>query len=302
VEVRKAVLKGRGAAFNHDRFVAGQTDPQTVIDSVSTVPMMGRKRLVEVNEAHRWSADQLAELIPALDRFPDHACLLIVADKLDGRGKAIRKMGRMGVALKLDSPDKREIADFLRKEAKKRSIRLEPAASAMLVELVGRDLGAIVASLEKAVLYAGEAEALTADHVKAVVPDLRQVIIFELTDAVSAGEMEKALDALRRLIAEKEPPQRILVMLGRQIRIMWMIVEALRAGVAPNALGSQLGLHPFVAKKLATHARRSSALALRHGHQAICQADQSLKGSKVPADVVLERLVTDLCSIPRPRR
>jgi DNA polymerase-3 subunit delta len=300
--VRAAVLQGKGAAFNHDRFAAASTDPATVVDAVSTVPMMGKKRLVEVNDIHLWKADQLSALTPLLDKIPDHACLLLTGDTLDGRTKVVRDMGRRGVVLKLEAPSKRELGTFIDQKAKAKGVRLEPAASAMLVEMVGKDLGALLSSLEKAALYAGEKKTLTASHVRAVVPDLRAVIIFDLTDAVSAGHTEKALDSLRRLLAEKEPPQRILVMLGRQVRLLWMIIESLRAGVSPRELGAHLHLHPFVAKKLAGHSRSASARALRAGHGAICQADRALKGSKVPADVVLERLIIDLCAAARARR
>mgnify|MGYP006290099021 FL=1 len=292
--VRGKVLSARGSAFNHDRFMATATDPDVVFDAVQTIPMMGGRRLVEVEDLHKWKSDQIKGLERVVDALSEHSCLLLVGDNLDGRLKVFQKIKKKGVLLKLEPPDKRALHGFVESEAKRLKRALAPSASAMLVELVGNDLGALSSSLEKASLYAGEETTLQEEHIRAVVPDLRQVIIFELTDAVGAGRKEVALDALRRLLQEREPPARILVMLGRQVRLLWMALEALRKGTPLSGLGAELKIHPFVAKKLGGQARRCTARGLRRAHQAVRTADMDLKYSKAPPQALLERLILQL--------
>lgn len=297
--VRKKVLSGRASAFNHDRFVATETNADVVFDAVQTMPMMGGRRLVEVEDLHRWKTDDLKGLERIIDKLSEHACLLLVADNLDGRLKVFKKINKKGVLLKLEAPGKRDLHDFVESEAGRLGRRLSPAASAMLVEMVGRDLGLLASSIEKAALYAGEEKKLEENHIRAVVPDLRQVIIFELTDAFGAGKKETALDALRRLLREGESPQLVLVMLGRQVRLLWMALDAMRKGVNFAGLAGELGVHPFVAKKLGSQARGCTARGLRRAHRAVCQTDRNLKFSKVPPEVTLERLLMDITTTIR---
>jgi len=293
--IRKAVLPAKTASLNHDRLNAVTHEPQQVIDCLATMPMAGKQRLVEVADIDRWNAKQMAELMPVLDAFPPSACLLLVADKLDGRLKAVKSMAKLGVVLKLDEPSMREMAPLLERLATAKGLRLEGAATAMLLELVGRNIGSAVAALDNASLYVGDRKTIAVDDVKAVVPDVRQAIIFELTDAVGAADLDTAFDALKRLGMDRNEAPRVLAMLVRQVRLLWMARSALDAGVSPQALANELDVHPFVAKKLAVQARNYEAAALHTAHKAAVTADLALKGSRQTPRFVLERLVLDLC-------
>ncbi|MCD6499709.1 MAG: DNA polymerase III subunit delta [Deltaproteobacteria bacterium] len=293
--IRQAVLPGKTASLNHDRLSAVSHEPQQVIDCLATMPMLGKRRLVEVADADRWNAKQMAELIPVLDAFPPSACLLLLADKLDGRLKAVKRMAKLGVVLKLEEPSIREMAPLLERLTTAKGLRLEGSATAMLLELVGRNIGSAVAALDNASLYVGERKTITVDDVKAVVPDVRQAIIFELTDAVGAADIDAAFDALRRLGVDRNEAPRVLAMLVRQVRLLWMARSALDGGISPQALANELDVHPFVARQLASQVRNYEAASLQAAHKAAVTADLALKGSRQAPRFVLERLVLDLC-------
>jgi len=91
----------------------------------------------------------------------------------------------------------------------------------------------------------------------------------------------------------------VLVMLGRQVRLLWMALEAMRKGVNFSGLAGELGVHPFVAKKLGSQTRGCTARGLRRAHRAVCHTDRNLKFSKVPPEVVLERLLMDITTTIR---
>ena len=55
-ELRAASLGSGIAAFNEDKFTAGETDVDTVLSAVRTVPMMAPRRFVLVRSAERWDA------------------------------------------------------------------------------------------------------------------------------------------------------------------------------------------------------------------------------------------------------
>lgn len=294
--VRKAVLSGRTASLNHDRFLADGTEPAVVADSLRTVPMMAPYRLAEAGNAEKWSAQQLSQLEPLLDDFPPHGCLLLTAENLDGRLRVIRQMASAGIVLKLETPDRRQLSGFLRRAAAGLGVELSPSAAGALMELVGRDLGGLVGALEKASLYAGGRGKIREDHVQAVVADTRQAIIFELTDALGSRELDRAVEALRRLMADREPAQRVLVMMARQVRLLWLARQALDRGVGAGQLASHLELHRFVAQKLAAQVPNYTPAELRAAHRAVARADRTLKRSRLDPQLVLEELLLKVCA------
>src|SRR5580698_7779554 len=56
VEIRAAALGGGIAAFNEDKFQAGEVDVDKVIGAARTVPMMAPKRFVLVRGVERWDS------------------------------------------------------------------------------------------------------------------------------------------------------------------------------------------------------------------------------------------------------
>src|SRR6185436_10037924 len=100
----KAALSGGLAEFNIDKFTAGEVDVEKILGATRTVPMMAKKRVVIIRGLERWDAsaasssddDGVAAKIPPLDRLAEYAkkaidstCLLLVAQKLDGRRKIV---------------------------------------------------------------------------------------------------------------------------------------------------------------------------------------------------------------------
>jgi DNA polymerase-3 subunit delta len=98
-EIRTAALGGGVAAFNEDKFTAGEVDVDKVLSAVRTVPMMAPKRFVLVRGVERWDSaggageeGETASKVSPLDKLAayaaeaiDSTCLVLVAEKLDGR-------------------------------------------------------------------------------------------------------------------------------------------------------------------------------------------------------------------------
>src|SRR3954447_12096416 len=97
--IMKAALAGGLAEVNTDKYTAGEADVDKILGATRTVPMMAKKRLVLVRSLERWdgsseSTSDDAKAMSPLDRSAeyakdptDSACLVPVAQKLDGRRK-----------------------------------------------------------------------------------------------------------------------------------------------------------------------------------------------------------------------
>lgn len=293
--VRKVALAGGLREFNHD-VLSPKEGTAGVLQAVRTVPMMGDRRLVEVQEAEGFKAQELEKLIPYLESPVDSAVLLFVAGgKVDTRYKFFRALDGRGYLFRFDVIKGALLRRFLESEARRQGATLAPRVAEQLMDLVGNDLLALAGAVEKLTLFVGEGGMVQAEHVEEVVSRTRQAVIFELTDSVGAGDAATALGSLQSLLHGGEPEVRILFMIARQVRMIWLARTALDEGASPGSLPGVLGVPPFVARKVADQARRFSRERIQRVHGELYRADRQLKSVRLSRSLVLERLVLGLC-------
>jgi len=131
--------------------------------------------------------------------------------------------------------------------------------------------------------------------VEACVTRIRVDSIWALVDAVGLRDRKKALLAAMSLLADREPPLKILAMLARQLRMVGKMRDGLAQGLAPEAAAKAAGAPPFKARELTESARRFRLTDLSRAFAVIAETDLLLKGSKQPGDVVLEHAIMRLC-------
>jgi DNA polymerase-3 subunit delta len=297
VRALKKAAVGEGiAGFNDDMFQGQGLTAQRVVNAARTVPMLSERRFVLVRGVDAMAGDEQDALVDFVRSPSDHACVVLVADKLDGRsklGKAAREAHVYHEAEPIRAADVPEIA---KREAQALGHALDPAAASALADALGPDLAALTDALERLSLYVGPGETIREEHVTACVAHVRTESIWALVDAVGARNAKVALAAAASLLADREPPLRILALVARQLRTLARIRTGLVAGLRAQEAAQRAGAPPFKARDLAQLASRFDAPALARAFAIVAQADLDLKGSRVPAPRVLERALLSLCS------
>lgn len=295
--IKSALLQPATREFNYDVLHAKEAGVPKILACVRTVPMMAKRRLVLVRDADELSADELAGLLRYVEApFPE-ACLCFIAEKADLRLKFFTAFKKHGLLLKLDPLTDRQLPGFVEAEAKRLKVTLQPGAAARIAEEIGADLGQLVDALERLACYVAAGAPIRIADVEEVVATTRQHSVFELIDAVGAGDKSAALSLLAGMMALREPALRLLAMLARHIRQLWQTRDLLSQGrPGVGEVASALGVLPFVATKLMDQARRLSPLRVASMHEAIYQVDRALKISKIDDERLMEQLVLQLCT------
>jgi DNA polymerase III subunit delta len=294
VALRKVILSGGIAGFNEDVFEGKGCTAARIVDAARTLPMLASRRMVLVREADAMAAAELDRLADYLDNPSPSSCLVLLADKLDGRTKFARRASKLGIVVDASPLRIGDMRGFLQAEAQRRGARLAPDAASALLDALGNDLPGIDDALERLTLYAGAGASVTLDHVTACVTRVRVDSIWSLVDAVGLRDRRAALRSAASLLADREPPLRILAMLARQLRMIGRMQAALASGAAPPDAAKLAGAPPFKARELATAARRFEPRLLARAFSVLAQTDVALKGSKRPGDSVLQGALLEL--------
>jgi DNA polymerase III subunit delta len=204
--------------------------------------------------------------------------------------------------------DEADAVRWLQATAENRGTKFDGDAARELADALGADMMLISSELEKLLLYASDRRRITLGDVETMVLAAKQRSLYELTDAISARDKPRALALLHGLLNASDGGEDSaighLYMLARTFRQMIVILEKnVRDSRAIwQALWQGFRMPPFAAEDLIRQARRySSRRELTQKLRLIAQADLELRSSPPDKRLVLERLVIDLASEPRPR-
>lgn len=304
VALRKAALGSGVAAFNEDRFTAGEGDVARVLSAVRTVPMMAPKRYVLVSMIERWEGSEGGE--SPLDRLAEYAadpiaetCLVLSGGKIDGRRKLATVAKKQGFAVECNELDRRELPGWISGRAKALGHAIDHEMADLLAELAGSDLGSVNDAIERLSLYVGEGAAITEDAVSECVVRVRAADTWAVVEAVRKRDLA---GALRTLSEAYDPRDRGLPLLGA---LAWSIRQLARyqaevaGGVSGDEAARRAGVfQPYRARELGKLASTVPSRDVERWLLVLAETDLALKGSRRPPDAVLEEMMTRLCQKP----
>ena len=273
--LRDAAVPEAVRAFNYDVVDGKGGSAARVVAAAQTVPMMSARRMVLVREVGAMAAAELAGLLPYLDDPSPSTVLVATASKIDKRLKFFATAGKKKYIHELKPP--RDVAGWVAKEATRRKVNIQRPAIARLVEVVGADLSRLSLSLEQLSLYAG-GRTIESDDVDDLVAETRERSVFELSDAIGAGDRHRALAAVAALSDQRQSAIGVVAMLARYMRQLALYRAGSRDGMGGGELARVLGVPPFVVDKLGRQARRYSDASLDRAIAALSETDRALKG------------------------
>lgn len=296
--------------FNLERIDGEEVRLSEILVLARSLPFMAKRRVVVVREPGFFAAGArkkgliTAEEEQALLDFcaaPNPDSLLIFRYTTEDAPAAfLKKLIAACDATQCQQPKGRDVAPWLRAEAKKIGKSFTPQALAMLEELAPQDGTLLLASeLEKLRLYLADRDdaLITEEDVAAIVTPSPTHTIFNLTDAVVEGRTAAALAAYRdRLYLGSKSPQ-VLRQLEDTVRRLLEVQAMLAEGMSQSAIRAEIKRHEFYVKKLTAQARRLSSDALAHLYCYLVDCDvKSKRTARLDMDAFVEEVIINCCA------
>jgi DNA polymerase-3 subunit delta len=316
----------------HDLDLA-ETSIFEVLDRAQTPSLMAPFQVLFVRNLKtlygRGTKKEEFAAIEAYFRSPNpQAVILFVADhfriptdlrKMDYQDKdryeRIREtLGDWCGVVELARVDENDAIKWVIASAESRNVKFDPDAARELVDALGADMMLIASEFEKLLLYVsarGTEELaknrVTLGDVETMVLAAKQRSLYELTDAISSKDRPRALLLLHGLLNASDGGEDSaighLYMLARTFRQMLIISE--KNVRDPRAIWQVLWqgfrMPPFAAEDLIKQARRyKSRRELTRAIRLVARADLELRSSPANKLLVLERLILDLSTEPKP--
>lgn len=240
----------------------------------------------------------------------DHISIPADARRMDmtdkERYERIREtLGDYCPVLELARVDEGDAANWAIQAATAEGVKMDPDAARELVDSLGGDMMMVANELEKLVLFAGDKKRIGLGEVETMVLAAKQRSFYELTDAISSRNRERALEVLDAILRSSDGEEAAighLYMLSRTFKQMLVIFERnVRDSRALwQALWQGFRLPPFAAEDVIRQARRyKSRRELTSAIRRVGRADLALRSGAISKRLVLEQLVLDLTAAPK---
>ncbi len=150
--------------------------------------------------------------------------------------------------------------------------------------------------IRKLIEYKGEGETINKQDIDKLCIKQIQAVIFDLTDNLGKKELNKALEVLNGLIANKEPVQKILITLYNHFKKLYCIKIAEKehqdVAVAMNLKPNQI----FLVSKYKTQAKYFDEKELRKIIDELINLDANYKIGQIDLQIGLESILCRYCS------
>lgn len=259
---------------------------------------VGNGRLVIVDEAHRWKAEDVTAVAAYLAAPAPATVLALVGEEVKADSALAKAVKKAGELLTYDVP-KRKVPEWVAEQFARLGAKADRDACRALVEVVGDDLDDLSSEIDKLATWAGEAP-ITVAVVEELAVGRAETPIFSLTDAWGRRDVAGVLTHTESLLERTHRTRsgellRIVASLVGHVGRVRRIQRLADDGVPARDAAGKLKMHPFAAEKAYGQAGNFSADELSLALVRLAELDAAAKGgSRMPPDLELTRALIDV--------
>jgi len=220
--------------------------------------------------------------------------VVLVDEELPSSNPLLKAAEEHGKVIQCTLPKGAALETWISKRAAGLGVKITPEAAATLANFIGNQLRMLANELDKLATYVGPGAAITVEDVRQLSAQVHEArIIFDLTDALAQRNRKQALDLLHDLLADGEPPLRLISTITSQVRSLLLVKELAGDGLRISQIVSATGMAPFVAEKALRQVGKFTSSQLEGIYRQLMATDADLKRSRMTPEMALDLLVVN---------
>ena len=275
--VRRRAEEERGPGAL-ESFEGRANSPDEVAASLAALTFDTGTRYLLVEGAEVWKAAELGPLESALSEPTPDTVLVLLA-----RGKPLKQLVKLvekagGDVREQAAPKSWELPRWAAERAREGGLQLDTEAAKTLVALVGTGQQRLAREIEKFALAVHPSANATAEQVEALAARDAAPQVYDLADAIVAGDLRAALSLAEELEEHGERPARLMFPVVRRLREVHRAASMLESGMPESQAAQALRAPPWLAKKTVARAKKSDRAALERAICVLADLEVELRG------------------------
>jgi len=299
-QLRKILVDPLTESFNYHRLNQETFDLTSFADAVENLPMMSEFTFVWVDEVDifKLNEEDRNRLQEIFNDIPPYCTVVFTYEttpwKPDKRYKKLwDAVENNGVTVEFAKQDPRELISWIIRHFHAQDKQISQELCAYLIELTGGTMTALAGEISKICAYSG-AQAITKSDIDAVTEPVLEVVVFQMTDLIGAGDYSAALLKLHQLMKQQEDPLGVLGAIGAHFRRLGIAKTLLDNGRSAADMARLTGLPEYAARRNMNSAHKFPARLYSKAAELIMETDVKIKTSYDEPERLLELLVLQL--------
>jgi len=287
-------LRDRIGDDSTEHLSAREASGEDVVAACNALGLFGGAgRLVILDEAERWKADDVKAVAAYLAAPSPETVLALVAEEVKPGAALAKAVAKVGELLTYDVT-KRRLPEWVGEQFARLGANADKDACRALVDVVGEDLDELASEADKLATWAG-GDPITVEDVERLAVGRAETPIFSVTDAWGRRDVGAVLANVESLLERTHRTRsgellRILASLAGHVGRVRRCQRLAEAGVRPRDAAGTLKMHPYAAEKAFAQAANFSAEDLESALVRLADLDAAAKGgSRMPAELELDR-------------
>lgn len=261
-------------------------------DAISMFPIFSDRRIIIVRESTLFKGEAKGQAWNALfESLPDYICLIFIQPEVDKRSALYKSLKKYALLVECNWQSEEMLAKWVTKVFSSYGKKISLPDASYFVGLLDPDMTFMLLEIEKVVCYTGNKEYISRDDIMQVVSKSVKSRVFDLTDAVSQLQMEKAIRIIDELLQMKEPVHFIMAMVSRQTGILLKMKKVEGKRLSSAEIAKVVGIQPFLINKVQRQAASFTTDELKALVKRCMETDLAVKTGKIDARTALELFI-----------
>jgi len=261
-----------------ETFDARSADPSEIVAALTALTFDPGTRYVLVDDVSAWKAAQLEPLEAVLKDMPPETVLVAIV-----RGKALKQLAKAveaagGEVREYPAPKPWELPKWVGERAAELGLQIDGEAAKTLVGAVPGGQQQLARELEKLALAVHPRNRLTVEDVEEHSARDTSPKVYDLADALVAGDLSRTLALAEDLKTHDERPGKLIYGIVRQLRDVHRVASLIEVGMPEQKIAGALKAPPWLAKKTIAKAKKADRATLERALCLFADLEVELRG------------------------
>lgn len=264
-----------------------------VIDQAETLPFFAEHRVIRIDRSglFKSSSEQLADYVKEL---PAYLYIIFTESEVDKRNRLFKAVQKYGRCCEFAEQTEETLAAWAAKQLGREGLRIRKADMDFLLSRTGTDMNRILLETDKLIHYCAGRDEVSREDIALVTSDTVEDRIFDMMRALAARKRREAMGLYADLLSLKEPPIRILALIGLEYNRLLMVRELMGQGLSDAQIAGKAGMPPFAVRRMRGLAGSYEAKALRDIIGQVVETDEAIKRGRMEGRLGVELLLVKL--------
>lgn len=310
VEEFKNLSKHSMPDFNL-RIIDGQeTNLETLVSAIETLPMMSDKRYIVVKDFELFQAkrkffneESESEFIKIIENVPDTALVLfaLYGEVDTKKSKLYKTVNKLGDVLKMDKLEDMELFNWCKDAFKKNHIKVNNSELIYFIDLTGyKDKKSLITladlknEIGKISAYLGRGASLDKESINKLLTNNIEDNVFKMIDMIGVKNTKKALSLFNDMLYKGGSVLGTFSLLSTRFSQILQLKGLLEMKVSIDTIKNTMGFQKFQVNKLVNQSKNFDEESIISIIKKISDMDYAIKQGKITDKLAAEVLIVEI--------